>query len=80
MKTKAINLLANIAYIGLKKRSWKYIFFVNVFTLIAQNLNPFTLDRKFENGKNQHWCTCFEKNVFQIHFIDIFAKNKTLCF
>ena len=77
-KIRAINFVLDIAYVHLNKSNHENIYFlVYVFTPIAQNLNFFSLDRKFQNSQYRKMVRLLWKKVFQIPFIPV--RKKTLC-
>ena len=78
-KIKTRTFLTDIAYICLNKNVRENISFVfNEFTLIAQNLNLFSLDRKFRNLHDHKMVYMLWEECAPDYFINISVKNKTL--
>ena len=51
---KSRNSLVNIFYVGVKKEDfYNKGFIFNVYSLVAKNLNPFTLERKTSDQNKQ---------------------------
>ena len=75
-KIKARNFLTNISYRRLNKNDDAIISFaVDCYSFIAQNLNPFTLKRKFSSVTDQHyvnmmWEKCMPKSFHKFIFLE----------
>ena len=53
-RIKSRNFLSNVAYVGINKEDfYNENFIFNVYLLVNENLNPFSLDRKL-GDKNKH--------------------------
>ena len=77
---KPRNFLTNIIYSPINKNDHlNREFLVNVYTLLTQNLNPFSLDRKFDNQNNQQMIYMLWEKCIPSELYNLSAKKTILC-
>ena len=77
-RIKSRNFLSNIAYVGISKEDYYNENFVfNIYLLLTKNLNTFSLDRKLADKTKHEMVYMLWKELCQLVFINLSAKNKT---
>ena len=77
-RIKSRNFLSNIAYVGISKEDYYNENFVfDIYLLLTKNLNTFSLDRKLSDKTKHEMVYMLWKELCQLVFINLSAKNKT---